>query len=324
MVDVFCIGNPLLDIIVPVDEETLTSLRLKKGIMNIVDENGIDQVLEKIKKGKSQLIPAGSEANAMMGLSRLGSSVFFCGKVGDDEHGAWYAQAITKTGVTHHLPREWKTGRVIALITPDTERTMVVYLGATQRLRSLEVPTDMLLKARLFYTTGYLLNNPEPREATLAAFHLAKGAGIPVAFDLADAGLVQHDQDFLRSIVADYVDLLFMNEAEALAMTGKQEEEALRDVGRHTQVCVLKIGSRGSLICKGGKITRIPAIKVKAVDTTGAGDWYAAGFMHGFVHGSPLEACGRLGTYVASLIVQQHGAYTERDLREDARRILGQ
>ena len=315
--DVFGIGNPLVDLLVRVDHTLLAELNLTKGSMHLLDEKDILKILKRLEKEKIHTAPGDSTANTMAGIANLGGSVCFCGKVGTDHHGIYYEETLNKHGVKHNLTKsEAITGKAVTLITPDSERTFAVHLGAAVHLEKEDVFEHELANSRFLHLTGYQLENPKLRETALHAMELAKKYKVKISIDLADPHLIKRNLKDLKWIVKKYAYMVLINEQEAEAFTGKKPEEALHELTEFAEVAIVKIGKKGSMIKHKDNIYIIKPYRAKTVDTTGAGDMYAAGILYGLTHGYSLEKAGNIGSFAAAKVVEQVGARLERSLKD--------
>jgi sugar/nucleoside kinase (ribokinase family) len=311
--DVFGFGNTLVDILIQVDDEHIAELELKKGTLHLVDEPKMQELLERFRESDQQVVPAGSCANTVFALSSLGADVVLCGKIGRDPHGDLYEEVVLKDRVSSRIKRspDRGTGRVINLVTPDAERTFVVNLGAAVTVRKEElddVITD-IKNSRILHTEAYVLAHGVLRETAVHLISEAKKSGVRVSLDLSDSGIIERNLDFLRDIVREYVDIAFFNEQEAKIFTGLGPGEAVKAISEMCDIAVVKLGSKGSLVkSKDSGVIRIDAFRADAVDTTGAGDFYAAGFLYGLAKGKDLQTCGRIGSVIAGKVVEQVGA----------------
>ncbi|MBP5435107.1 adenosine kinase [bacterium] len=307
MKKVLGMGNALVDILVSLpDESALAQLGLAKGSMQLVDASFSERVLSRMIGFNMVQQSGGSASNTVHGLSALGVPCSFVGKVGDDEFGTVFERNMVAHGVLPHLFHgELPTGRAIALISPDSERTFATYLGSAVTLTADELSADLFRGFDLFHVEGYLTQDHCLIERSL---QLAHELGLMISFDLASFNVVAENLGFLQEMVAQYVDILFANEEEARSFTGLEARQAVENIGRLCECAVVKTGRNGSLIANDGNIIEVPAKTVRPVDTTGAGDLYAAGFLYGFVNGMPLEKCGRIGTIAASSVIEIIGA----------------
>lgn len=301
------LGNALVDILVQLDSDDIVNiLGFPKGSMQLIQAQDIPVITGQIKSLPSVMVSGGSAANTIHGLASLGTSSAYIGKVGKDDFGNFYAQDFDKAGVSCQLlSSETVTGRAYTLITPDTERTFATYLGAAIEMLASELKPEYFEGYDLLHVEGYLVQNTELIENALK---LARGKGLKISLDLASFNVVEASLDFLKRIIPEYVDIVFANEEEARAYTGKEPEAALQDIGCQVEIAIVKIGKEGSLIQKDHKVSRIGIIPVNALDTTGAGDQYAAGFLHGLSKQLSLKKCGELGALMAGTVIQNYGA----------------
>lgn len=323
--DVVGIGSALMDLLARVDVGVLKELGLEKGTMSLVDIGQSKKVLERLSNFK--IAPGGSSANTIAGVSLLGGKAVFCGKVGCDAYGEIYVNRMVYDGAETEVSRDAKmpTGHAITLITPDNDRTFATHLGASTRLSKADIPEGRIAASKILHIEGYQLEEPVLKKASVRAMEIAKKNGTMVSLDLADPSLVKRNLEFLRAAVKDYADIVFANEEEAKAFTGKESaEEALEEIGSMCAIAIVKVGSRGSMAMKNGKIFRIKAFRAKAVDTTGAGDIYASGVLFGIAKGWGIEKSCRLGSILASKVVSVIGARLGKDnIREALSRIAG-
>ena len=311
--DVFGIGSAIMDFLIQVHPNELLELDLNKGQFHLVDENQSKKVLDRIKSSEMKIAPGGSCANSLYGIAQLGGSVVFCGKVGKDEHGMIYEQRMVDCGVKSCIGKidTHKTGHAITFITPDSERTFVVHLGASIKLEKEDIFFDDLKDSKVLHVEGYQLEDSKLRAVALHAMEFAKKNNIKVSIDLADPGIVKRNKQDMIKLVKDYADIVFANEDEAKALTDKDAIDALNEISDMVEIAVVKIGKEGSLIKKGSELHEIKPHTAKPLDTTGAGDMYAAGVLYGITHGLDLKQSGDLGSYLAAKVVSQVGARLE-------------
>jgi sugar/nucleoside kinase (ribokinase family) len=306
MTKVFGIGNALVDIMTRIDnDEFLSTLNLPKGSMQLVDEVTISKALEKTKGLNQTLASGGSAANTINGLANLSVKTAFIGKVGNDELGRFFNADMIKSGIKPNLLQgKAATGTALALVSPDSERTFAVNLGAAIEMVPADLNEGLFEGYDLLHIEGYLVQNHALIEKALK---LAKQAGLKVSLDLASYNVVEANLDFLHRMVKEYVDIVFANEEEAKAFTGKSPEEAVEMLGEITEIAVVKVGANGSLI-KSGKLNyKLGVIKVNPIDTTGAGDLYASGFLYGLSQGLSLEQCGEIGAVLSGKVIEVIG-----------------
>jgi len=301
------IGSALVDILIREDDTFLEKICVPKGGMTLVDHEYIQQTLL-LARDTPHIVPGGSACNTAIGIARLGGNARFVGKLGEDDWGRLFRAGLQKNQVESilfrsHLP----TGRVLSVITPDAQRSMLTYLGASAETLPKELSDTSLATAAIVHIEGYLLFN---RNLILAALRSAKNAGAMISLDLASFTVVRETKKFLNEIVPEYVDILIANEDEAFAFTGIDDErKALKKLAENVSIAVLKVGKRGSFIFHDSQTISIAPIGAgKAVDTTGAGDLWASGFLFGLVHNFPLEKCGVLGSACGCEVCQVVGA----------------
>lgn len=302
------IGSTLVDILVQVpNEQTLQELNLPKGSMTYVDINKSVEINEMMtKQYGSQRAAGDSAANTMSGLAKLGAQAGFLTKMGNDETGDFFTHEMTRTGVEMLvLKSNTPTGRVIAMVTPDGERTFATCLGASIELSPDDIKPELFNGWDIFYIEGYLVANPDMLRK---AIRTAKEKGLKIAIDLASYNVVEESRDFLLELVNDYVDIVFANEQESYALTGMQPEEALHYLAERCEIAVVKVGAKGAFVQRGNETVTISPMQAVVVDTTGAGDMWAAGFLAGLVKGEPLQKCGLMGAIVAKNIIEVVGA----------------
>ncbi|HEY1405861.1 MAG TPA: adenosine kinase, partial [Spirochaetota bacterium] len=315
------IGSPLMDYMVSADDNLLAELSLSKGGMRLIDENESRAIRAKIDSRVEHRVPGGSAANTIAGAALLGARTAFMGSIGDDDEGGRYVSETEKSGVKSVLRKHHAlTGHAITFITSGGERTFATHLGAAVNLCSDDVDEDAISRSAILHVEGYLLEPPALREAALKAMKAAKKSGTLVSIDVADPGLVTRMGDDLKNIVREFADILFMNETEAKAFTGCEEREAARCAKDFVSVAVVKLGGEGSLIATGDTLIEIPSYAVTVVNTNGAGDMYAGGFLYALSKGKTLEQCGKIASYAASRVVGSAGA--RLDARPDVESVI--
>lgn len=309
--DVCGLGNALMDVLVRIpDEETLTALGLRKGIMHLVDEPAWQRAWQHVEMNPRETSPGGSCANAISTLALLGARVRFCGQVSDDWFGQTYSNAITTVcgGHSIHLAPYGATGKCLSLITPDAERTMLTTLGSAIDLAPEHLFREVLPQAETFHLTGYLFTGGRMGETAREALEIARAHGIKVSFDVADPFVVRFHRDVIQEIIERYVDILFLNEEEARSLTELDPREAAAELSRHVGLVAIKLGMNGSLLRAGDEVVHVPVYPVRAVDSTGAGDAYAGALLYGLSRKFSLERAGHLASRVAAETVAQTGA----------------
>ena len=301
------IGSALVDILTQIpNEQILQELNLPKGSMTYVDAQTSVKIGEKLAYLGNQMASGGSAANTMSGLAKLGIEAGFLSKIGKDEVGQFFEKQMTDSRVQPlMLKSETPSGRVQALVTADGERTFATCLGAAAEMCADDIQPELFKGWDIFYVEGYLVANPTMLRK---AIETAKALGMTIAIDLASYNVVEESRDFLLELINNYVDIVFANEKEAFALTGMEPEEALHYIAERCQIAVVKVGAKGAFVQRGKEIVTIPPMKADVVDTTGAGDMWAAGFLAGFVKDESLLKCGMMGAIVAKNIIEVVGA----------------
>ena len=320
------IGNALVDVLVKLpDEKLLCELDVAKGSMNLIDAEKRKMIFEKIKSFPITQTTGGSVSNTTLALKHLGGPVGFTGKAGNDVYGDFYLKEMTDLKIELHLIQENTfSGTAITLITPDGERTFCTYLGAAANMRKDDLSLTVFEQYTHLYIEGYLVQNHELIETALS---MAKSLQMTVILDLASYNVVASDREFIQSLIDRYVDILFANEEEAMTLTGKPAELAIHEIAEKVPTVIMKGGAKGSLIKQKDLFIHIPVYKeVEPVDTTAAGDYYAAGYFYGMIHGVNPEKCAKLGTLLSYYIIRVIGTKlpeeTWTEIRKKAKAIL--
>ncbi len=314
-------GNALVDIMIQLkDDQLLDKLGLPKGSMQLVDAIRSQSVLDKLKNLSKSFSAGGSAANTIHGLAMLGVPVGYIGVIGEDELGGSFVKDMINAGVEPHMIHsQQETGRAVALISPDSERTFATFLGAAIELEADHLKTFNFKKYDYLHIEGYLVQN---HDLIRTAVSLAKENDLTVSLDLASYNVVEANLEFLREIVTKYVDIVFANEEEAKAFTGKEPREALDEIAGMTHIAIVKTGSKGSLIKSGNEVVEIGIIDVNPVDTTGAGDLYASGFLYGQSKGWSLLKCGEAGALLAGHVIEVIGSKMEKNKWMTIRKLI--
>lgn len=296
----------MVDILVQLPNEAkLFELNLPKGSMQLIDAERMQSILAQTEGLPRTLAAGGSAANTIHGLANLGADASFIGKVGDDPFGQAFANDLVQNGVTPIMFKaNVESGRALAFITPDSERTFAVYLGAAIEMTENDLSSDLFNGYTHFHIEGYLVQN---HNLIRRAVELAKQNGCTISLDLASYNVVEENKAFLREIIERYVDIVFANEEEAKAFTGKLPVDALKELAKLTEIAVVKLGANGSLIKQGDNIYEVGVIEVSSIDTTGAGDLYAAGFLYGLSKGLSLLKCGEIGAILSGHVIEVLG-----------------
>lgn len=307
MTRILGLGNALIDLITDIPgDECLNDLGLPKGSMTLVDARRAADITALTEKYPRTLKSGGSAANTIFGLARLGVHSGFIGKTGRDALGEHYENELVVSGILTRLVKSpTPTGRAIALISPDSERTFAVYLGAAMELSADDLQGSHFSGFDHLHIEGYLVQN---HALMLKALELATQYGLTISLDLASYNVVAENHAFLMEIILKYVDMVFANEEEARSLTGLEPEPALEAIGLLCNTAIVKIGKEGSLIRRAGTTIRISATEARPVDTTGAGDIYAAGFLYGLSKGYDLGICGHLASLLAARVIEIKGA----------------
>ncbi len=301
------VGSALIDMLAHEDEGFLSKTGAVKGGMTYVNKEFIDETLL-LSSQPPTLVPGGSACNTVVGVGKLGGAARFVGKCGNGVMGEFFENDLKRQNVEPALLRsDTPTGRVLSIITPDAQRSMFTFLGASAELRPQDITKDCFLNAAIVHIEGYLLFNPE---LILKVLKTAKSTGARVSLDFASFNVVKESHELLQHIVESFVDILIANEDEALAYTGhKDETRAIQALAADVEIAVLKVGKRGSFIACSDQIVPIqPKTGAPVIDTTGAGDLWAAGFLYGLVNGYALEQCGELGSACGYEVCQVVGA----------------
>ena len=320
--DVVGIGNAIVDIIGRCDDAFLKARNLAKGGMQLVDAAMVTELYKGM--GPSVEISGGSAANTIVGVASFGGRTGFIGKVANDEFGRSFAHDIRAAGVafdTAPTNGGAPTARSLILVTPDGERTMNTFLGVSPELDDAALDPKLIEAAQILYLEGYLFDRPEAKAAFARAAKVAANAGRKVALTLSDGFCVDRHRAEFKTLIKSQVDILFANEAEITSLyETKSFEEAARNAAQDVRLAVLTRSAKGAVIQAGGKSIAVAAAPVaKVVDTTGAGDLYAAGFLYGHAAGRDLETCGKLGSLAAAEIISHVGARPGTPLAELAK-----
>jgi len=326
-IDVIAIGNAIVDVMAPSSDELIERLGLVRGAMTLIDAEQAHLLYDAM--GSAREISGGSAANTLAGLAALGAHCAFIGQVADDQLGEVFAHDIRAGGIafaTPVRPADPPTARCLIFVSPDGQRTMNTYLGASQFLPASALDEAAIADAAVLYLEGYLWDPEEPRGAMRKAIGAARRAGRKVAFTLSDAFVIaRHGEDFRALIAAGEIDILFANEHELAALTGEDDFHAgIAALEGRVPVLVVTRGAAGAIAVAGAERAEVPAESIaKVVDTTGAGDLFAAGFLFGHVRGRPLAECLKLGAVCAADVISHYGARPDADLKELTAAKLG-
>ncbi len=313
--DVTAIGNAIVDVIAQADDALLAAHKLPKGAMNLIDAEMAEQLYSVMGPGKEA--SGGSAGNTIAGIAMLGGKTAYIGKVADDQLGRIFTHDIRAAGVTYDtrpLTGGLPTARSLIFVTPDAQRTMQTFLGACTQLGPEDINLDHVKASRVVYMEGYLWDLPRAKQAMLDAAMKAKESGVKVSLTLSDAFCVARFRDEFLDLAEKYVDILFANESEILSLYQTEDfDEALQQVRKHCEIAALTRSEKGSVVVNGDEVHVIDAVKgVKVVDTTGAGDAYAAGFLYAYTQGADLKTAGKLGGAMAAQVISQYGPRSEK------------
>ena len=311
--DLYAIGNALVDSEYLVSDEFLVRNTLEKGCMTLIDGDRQRDLIDALSReyNCAKRASGGSAANSVIAFSAFGGRAFYACKVSDDDNGAFYLHDLLQAGVSapaHARVAGGVTGTCVVMVTPDAERTMNTHLGITAEMSASELDLEQLEQARFLYIEGYLSTSDSARHAVATARQIAVQHGIRTALTFSDPAMVQYARHGLQAMIADGVDILFCNESEAMLWAQTDQlDQALEVLHRHSPLVVVTCGSRGAVISEAGKRLHIDAVPAKAVDTNGAGDAFAGAFLFGLSRDWPLKACGQLAAHTAAQVVSRFG-----------------
>lgn len=302
------LGNALVDVLATLnDDNLLDEMGLPKGSMQLIDDAKLQQINSRFMQMKTHVATGGSAGNTMLGLACLGAVTGFIGKVGKDHFGDFFKENLKKNNIEDKIliSESLSTGVASTFISQDGERTFGTYLGAASTLKAEELTLDMFKGYTYLYIEGYLVQD---HDMILRAVELAKEAGLQICLDMASYNIVAGDLEFFSLLIDKYIDIVFANEEEAKVFTGRDAEEALDLIAKKCSIAVVKVGAKGSYIRKGTEVIKVSAVSVeKVLDTTGAGDYFAAGFLYGLTCGYSLEKCAKIGSILAGNVIQVVG-----------------
>ncbi len=317
--DVLGVGNAIVDVLASCDDAFIESQELAKDAMLLIDEARATALYAAMPPG--QEISGGSAANTLAGVASLGGRGAYIGKVADDQLGEVFGHDLRAAGVhydTAPLKDGPATARCLIAVPPDARRAMNTFLGASALLDESDIDADLVKASKIVFLEGYLFDRDEAKRAFVRAAEIAQAANRKVALTLSDVFCVERHRDSFRHLVKNHVDILFANEAELQSLYETDDfDEALAKVASETKVAAVTRSEKGAVITRGSEKVEVPAEPVeKVLDTTGAGDLFAAGFLTGFAREADLETCGRLGVIAAGEIISHVGARPETDLKK--------
>ena len=321
-IDIVGIGNALVDQEFEVTDEFLQQHRIEKGLMTLIEDEDQERLIQllshqgELKKQSG----GGSAANSLVGFAQFGGKAFYCCKVADDQAGQFYCDDLERIGITTsigHKKHEGKTGRCLVMVTADAERTMRTYLGITADLSVDELDENAIARAKYLYIEGYLVTSPIARQAIVRAKEIARANGTKIAVTCSDPAMVKYFRDGIDLILEGGVDVLFCNEEEGKLLTGTDDaQEALQLLQQKAKLVALTLGKNGALVGDGERQVAVPGVKVKAIDTNGAGDMFAGAMMFGLIRNYSLAACGLLASHAAAEVVSNFGPRLTRDKQQ--------
>ncbi|MFK7941997.1 MAG: adenosine kinase [Paracoccaceae bacterium] len=314
--DLVAIGNAIVDVLAQVDNDFLAAQNVEKGIMTLVDQARATDLYGAMPTSRE--VSGGSAANTAAGAAALGARAAFIGKVRDDELGQIFAHDIRAIGVQYSGPTALDgadTSRCLVLVSPDGERSMSTYLGASVDLVADDIDIDLLERAKWLYLEGYLFDTPEAKAAYSRAIWAIKKGGGKASITLSDPFCVDRHRADFRTLIKSEIDLLFANKAELFSLCETDDlDAALNTIQGEVEAAVITLSEKGAVVVRGDSRTWVKAEKVSVVDTTGAGDLFAAGFLAGLAKGADDETCATMGCAAAGAIIGQIGARPEMDL----------
>ncbi|MFC1793754.1 adenosine kinase [Planctomycetota bacterium] len=332
--DVYALGDALVDIQVQVEDSFFAELGLEKGNRYLTERNRQEEILQMLlgsdsldsarKAGKVQTAAGGSAANTMYGISQLGGRAGFCGKVANDELGALFAVHMRQSGVVfNEKPEQGMTGTCVVLISEDAQRTMLTCLGISGQIDYEDVDEELLGRSKYVYLEGYLFESESAARTMFRAVELARKNNVKIALTASDPGCVERHREKLVQLIQNDVDLLFANAQEAQLLSGVDNiEAALRTLSGWCEIVAVTDGEHGSMVSFNNEITNIPPHKVSAVDTTGAGDAYAAGLLYGITQGHTIEESGKIASVFSAEVVTQLGPHHSGIIHPDLKNLL--
>ncbi len=317
-IDLVGLGNAIVDIIVNVEDDFLEMNNLNKGSMNLINSNQSEKILENCKVIKQ--ISGGSSANTVVCLAELGNNVQFIGRVKNDNFGNFFSQDIKRSKTifnTSAIDSGPSSAHSIILITPDAQRTMCTYLGASVQFETKDINFEVIKESKYLYLEGYLWDSKLAKKAFIEAAKTAQESNSKIILSLSDYFCVDRHRESFLDLINNYIDIVFCNEAEVLSLFKKEEFSSCEDhLQSLCELAIVTLGDKGSLIINKDKSIQIkPHLSGKVIDTTGAGDMYAGGFIHGLINNYSLQKCGELGSICAGQIITQLGSRSNINLR---------
>jgi sugar/nucleoside kinase (ribokinase family) len=323
--DVFGVGNAIMDLQVQCEDAFLSANDIEKGIMTLTEPERQQHVLNALSDHKVNYCSGGSAANTIVGIADMGGKAAYAGKTGSDAFGKQYIDEMQELGIAIEVPSgNGASGTCVVLITDDAQRTMLTHLGISGSLCADDIKADEIAKAKYVYVEGYLFAGDSTKAAAYTAIKLAKEHGVKIALTISDPFLIDICRDEFQRLIEGPVDLLFCNEDEAKSLTGLDDPiNSAQAIHRHCENVALTLGKNGSILMHEGEVIAIEGVEIDAIDTTGAGDMYAAGVLYGITNGLSWKQAGHLGSHAAARIVSQLGARLPSKLsREEIEGLL--
>ena len=324
-IDLIGLGNAIVDIIINVDDAFLKTNKLEKGSMNLIEIDQSEELLKNCKIVKQ--IAGGSTANTVFALATLGNTVEFIGRVKDDYYGRNFSNSIKKSGAIFNsklVISDKSSAHSVIFVTPDAQRTMCTYLGASIEFEPSDINYNSIKHSKYLYLEGYLWDSDSAKKAFINAAQIAKESDTKIVLSLSDSFCVDRHRESFINLIKDYVDILFCNESELQSLFKERDfEESKKYISSICELSIVTLGKDGSLIINQTKIEKINSVtNGKVIDTTGAGDIYAGGFLHGLINNHPLNVCGNFGSICAGHIITQLGSRPNVDLKSLLREII--
>ncbi len=312
--NVVAVCNALVDILIKAEDKDLESLSLTKGNMHLVEADAQKKLLEHFANKDHVVELGGSSLNAIRSLAALGNSTFFAGMVSADEFGTKIKNRMAELKIDCQLGESHEpTGSCVVLITPDGERTMHTHLGASRLYGVEQVPKEAIETSGIFHFCGYQWDTEGQKNAITESIKIAKTAKTLISFDVADPFVVGAHKDVFTTVIANDADIVFANHEEAKLLYDLSPEETAAKIASTGAVAVVKLGAKGAIIQRGDEIVNVDPVSTNVVDTTAAGDMFAAGFLHGYSHDKPLAVCGKMAATIASDVISRVGAIVSED-----------
>ncbi|MBE9511934.1 MAG: adenosine kinase [Bacteroidetes bacterium] len=320
-VKILGMGNALVDILIKLENDNvLATYDLPKGSMQLVDRLKAEKVLAGTEDLDKTIASGGSAANTIHGLAALGVGTGFIGTIGKDHWGELFEQDMKSNNIEPKLIySDTESGRAVALVSKDSERTFATFLGAAVELSADDIDEKIFRGYDYFHVEGYLVQN---KELIRKAVIMAKQLGLKVSLDLASYNVVEDNLEMLRELVKNNVDILFANEEEAKAFTGKEPDAAIIDIAKDVEIAIVKLGKNGSIIKRGNKYDEVGVIKADSIDTTGAGDLYASGFLYGLINGKTLKRSGEIGALLSGRVIEIIGPKPDKSMWDEIRELI--